>query len=504
MRFKTWFLSAAAVMVVVTLAAGCSSSAPTPTSVPIGPVDTPDAQATIDALVRSQPGRTPTPTVVPEKERALALEFATAHAVLVRDWDRFHLGLDTWREGLDSCDPSALQAALGRFARDFSGIAQAVGSLPRSPAVGELSTMLSGALEGEAKALRRLRDGWIPGDSSLFEDVEIQGAVSAAVQARVGDQLSGMQERAREESRIGVRVYSTGVERLNSAWDSFHQSYDEFRAEEADLSSVEVVGCLSALIARLRENVVDEVVALPTTPATLPVSEVLAGAVEEEDLALRRLRGTFEKKEVQSDPSDSADPSDPSDSAGSSDLSDSVFFEPRDLSLFDAFDAQLVATNTARRRALVALAEVLPGVSEEREAQVGAFSAGYQELTTALAAFHRGYDQWQGGEGECNRGAAVDSLGDFSISFSRIAERARQLPQATFLRPLGALLIEAAEVEVRALRGLRNEWRPFDSSVYGAFDGERDAAGKLRRQVAVGLQDLLARYQIPYDEVGTQ
>ena len=59
-------------------------------------------------------------------------------------------------------------------------------------------------------------------------------------------------------------------------------------------------------------------------------------------------------------------------------------------------------------------------------------------------------------------------------------------------------------MEVRALRGLRNEWRPFDSSVYGAFDGERDAAGKLRRQVAVGLQDLLARYQIPYDEVGTQ
>ena len=495
MRFKTWLLSAVAVMVAVTLAAGCSSSAPAPTSVPIGPVDTPDAQATIDALVRSQPGRTPTPTVVPEEERALALEFATVHAALVRDWDRFHLGLDTWREGLDSCDPSALQAALGRFARDFAAINGTVGSLPRSPAVSELSTMLSGALEGEAKALRRLRDGWIPGDSSLFEDVEIQRAVSAAVQARVGDQLSGMQERAREESRIGVSAYSTGVGRLNSAWDSFHQSYDEFRAEEADLSSVEVVDRLSALIARLRENVVDEVIALPTTPATLPVSEVLAGAVEDEDLALRRLRGTFEKKEVQSDPPDSADSSDPSDG---------VIFEPRDPSLFDAFDAQLVAANTARRQALVALAAVSLGVSEEREAQVGAFSAEYEELATALKAFHLGYDQWQRGERACNRSAAVDSLGDFSISFSRIAERARQLPRATFLGPLGALLIEAAEVEVRALRGLRNEWRPFDSSVYGTFDGERDAAGKLRRQVAVGLQDLRARYQIPHDEVGTQ
>ena len=495
MRFKTWSLSAVAVIATIALATGCSSSTPTPTSVPIGPEDPPDAQATIDALVRSQPGRTPTPTVVPEEERVLALQFATAHAALVQDWDRFHLELDTWREGLDSCDPTALQAALGRFARDFSGIAAAVGSLPRSPAVVELSKMLSEALEGEAKALRRLRDGWIPGDSSLFEDVETQRAVSAAVQGRVGDELSGIQERAREESRTELTAYSTAVVRLNTAWDGFHRSYDEFRAEEADLSSVEVVDRLSALITRLRENVVDEVISLPTTPATLTVSEVLAKAVEEEDLALRRLRGTFEKKEVESAPSDSAD---------SSDTPAEVIFEPRDPSLFGAFDAQLVATNTARRRALVALAEVSLDVSAEREAQVVAFSTAYEELTAELKAFHLGYDQWQRGEGECDRRAAVDSLGDFSISFSKIAERAGQIPRATFLRPLGELLIEAAEVEARAVRRLRNEWRPFDSSVYSAFDGERDSAGKLRRQVAVGLQDLLARYQISHDEVGTQ
>ena len=56
--------------------------------------------------------------------------------------------------------------------------------------------------------------------------------------------------------------------------------------------------------------------------------------------------------------------------------------------------------------------------------------------------------------------------------------------------------MEAVEREEQALRSLRNAWRPFDTGIYGELDSERSAAGKLRRQVAAGNQDLLARYEI--------
>ena len=514
MSFKRWFLSALAVGAMAAVAVGCNSSSPTPTSVPVGPGATPDAQATIDALARSRPDRTPTATAVPEEERKVVVEFAKGHADISRDWDRFHLEIDTWRQRLKSCDATALQAALSGFAGDFAGVVDAAGSLPRSAVVRHLAGRLTEALEGEARALRELRDGWTPTAPALFEAVEAQRASVAAVQAQVGDELADLRERTREESRTQVRAYSSAVDRLNLAWDTFHQSYDEFRAKEADLSSLEVVDSLSGLIAQLRRNVVEEIRSLPVAAATMQMSEVLGGAAEDEDLALRRLRGTFEKMEDLSftpAPSDSSSPADssaPSDSSGPADSSASsspatvVSFVPRDPTLFDTFDEQLVATNTSRRQALLTLAEILEAASEDREAEVDAFAAEYGDLTAALMQFHRGYDRWQHGEAECDRGSAVEDLGGFSLSFSRIADRARGLPRATLLRPLGELLIEAAERERRALRVLRNGWRPFDSSVYGAFDVERETAGKLRRQVASGLQDLLARYDIPPQEVG--
>ena len=64
------------------------------------------------------------------------------------------------------------------------------------------------------------------------------------------------------------------------------------------------------------------------------------------------------------------------------------------------------------------------------------------------------------------------------------------------MRPLGELLVEAIEREERALRELRNNWLPFDSDVYQGFDRERNAAGRLRRQVVAGLNSLISQYDL--------
>ena len=272
--------------------------------------------------------------------------------------------------------------------------------------------------------------------------------------------------------------YSTKFQALNSTWDAFHRSYDDLRAREADLSSLETVDLLSQLIVQFRD-IVAAVRDLPTNEATRQVSDILVGTAQDEDLALRQLRGTFEKSVAEGD---------------------GVTFRPLDPTLFDAFDAQLVASNTLRLQAGQALADVLNAISqetsEETKADAEEFAARLSALLKDWDEFHQDYDNWLKTEGGCDRSQASETLGGFTIGFAKIAGRVRDLPGATFLRPLGELLVEAAEREEQALRTLRNTWRPFDNDIYRTLDLERNNANRLRRQVGTGLQDLLARYKI--------
>jgi len=64
------------------------------------------------------------------------------------------------------------------------------------------------------------------------------------------------------------------------------------------------------------------------------------------------------------------------------------------------------------------------------------------------------------------------------------------------LRPLEELLVEAVRREEASLKELNGSWRPFDSAVYQLHDNQSLAAGKLTRQVGVGIQELLEQYGI--------
>jgi hypothetical protein len=110
--------------------------------------------------------------------------------------------------------------------------------------------------------------------------------------------------------------------------------------------------------------------------------------------------------------------------------------------------------------------------------------------------FHRDFDDWLDSEGGCDRSEVIQSLGEMSLDFGRLADRARDLPTASYLRPMGGLLVEAAEGEEEALRVLRNTWRPFVADVYKALDRQRADAGRSRRQASVGVQELLDRFQV--------
>ena len=475
MRLKKWLGALLLVGVFPIFLLACGADEPTATP---QPTPGPDTQATLEALAAQDAAApTPTPTPVNPVDRGEVLNFAKGHGTIAGDWDKFHAAFDIWREVLAACDASTFQVTLNGFAGYFTATTEDARGLPRDPIVRGLADNLIDAAELEQGALRQLRDNWRPGDPQIFEAVDAQRSSASDIREQVGDDLTDLQRRASPQIRGLLDSYSLDFKRINDRWDKFHADYDLLRSREGELSSSLTVESLSLLIDDFRVSIIQAIGLLPTTGLTRPATEVLAGAAQEEDLALRRLRGTFVKLEE--------------GQAGGE-----VTFQPQVPAPFDDFDAQLVRSNASRREATQALAHLVDRASTDNEAAANKFATAYNLLTGKWDQFHQGYDKWRSTEGGCDRAAAIDTLGAFSIDFGKIATRVRELPRAPFLRPLGELIVEAAEREEQSLREMRNIWRPFDTEVYQALDRERSAVGKLRRQVASGIQDLLPRYDI--------
>ena len=173
-----------------------------------------------------------------------------------------------------------------------------------------------------------------------------------------------------------------------------------------------------------------------------------------------------------------------------------VNIQAGDPGLFDAFDERMARTNDALRQAGIALDAAASEASPGGRAAVAGFTTGYDALLRQWDGFHGGYDTWMAAEGGCDRAAVTAAIGGFALRMGDIATSARQLPRAAPLRTLGELAVEAARREEEALRQLRGDWSPFDASVYRELDAELTASGRMRRQVSLGIQELLERYGI--------
>ena len=495
---------------VAILLVSCGDGEPETTPVPSGPSPTqivPKSATTPEA----QPTPTPGPMLsIPEMETAVG--FVVGHRTVTGNWDQFHADFDSWRQDLIACDASKLNVSLGEFAGRFVGITEAARRLPREAFIRELADIVVHAAETEEEAIRQLRDNWRPNDPAVFGQVDVQRSEASGLRRQVLDAILDLQVRTSLTSRARLGAYISAFEDLNSDWDEFQANYDTLRAREAERTSSETVLRLGGLIDDFRDITL-AARNLPTTEVTRHVSQFLSEAADDVDLALRRLRGTFEKFEDDSGDAEGVptsieefSPEEPELEVDEQQLADSndatstpeavVSFEPRNPTLFDAFDEQLVIGNALRREAVRELAHIIADTSEENEEFVQEFASQYDRVTQDWDSFHEDYDVWRATEGGCDRAEAIQTLGEFAARFDSLTDAVRALPRATFLRPLGELFVVAAELEDEALRHLRNTWHPFDASVYEALDQERNEAKRLRRQVAVGVQDLIAVHEI--------
>ncbi len=522
-------------------AAACASDVSTPPDRgPAGP--TPNAQATITALAQAVQFGTPTPTPAPVAARAAAQRFASQFEALSEDWDQAHLEFDEWRNGLAACTASHVTSALGRFASQSASITEAARSLPRPQVVRDLSDKLIEAAELEETALRQLRDtrqpnrGAIaPGTAptskngppevedgaeevdapsagppvSAFEEVAFARSSAAELRKLVADALNDRSSATEMGALAKIEAFAAMFQEVEASWDQFNQDYDALRNEAVGLSREETSARAGALIDQFRSITV-AIRNLPPFGATREVAELLGQTATRHDLALRRLRGGLTKSsevssktpenkgksdgdgsEAPNTPLENGEKSGEAGSEASNNNPDSGAAES-----FDNFDSQLVSSNAARTTARKLLAQARAEFSEETEARVGEFVDAYEDLVLSWDKFHDDYDQWRQVEGGCDRSQAIQALGGFSGDFGLVANAVRDLDAAAVLRSMGELLVQAAEREERALKELRDKWQPYDAGIYQAYDSERQAAGKLRRQVAVSLQQLLERFGV--------
>ena len=548
-----------AVCSILLLALACTAQQRAEPFTPPEPTAAPDIAATVTARDRALPQGGPEPTPVPASVSQAASEFAASYASLSQDWDGVHRDLDTWRQGLTSCDASSVRVALRGFSGDFNAVSRAAAGLSRHPSVRGMSDQLIEAARQEEAALRRLRDTWQPGEtgpepgaaSSSFgsngssgesdknngagnvvaapalqpgsEGVAQARANAMALRQSVADQLNDLQDMTGVDAEDQVAAFATAFDSLHSQWDQFHEDYDTFRATQPSMTPEGSLEGLNRLVDQHRELVLLHR-ALPSGANTRYVSDVLAIAAQDEDSALRRLRGSFQQegegdaeqassglfsglfglppngdKKVDGENGEGGMEESPTPTPapeGNGPPEVEVSIQAGDPGLFDAFDEQLGLTNQARREAGLALAGAVSAASADSRAAVTSFTIGHDGLVRSWDGFHSDYDSWMTAEGGCDRAEVTAAIGGFALRMGEIAASARQLPKAQPLRPLGELTVEAAHREEEALRQLRANWSPFEASVYQALDRELTASGKMRRQVSLGILELLDRYGI--------
>ena len=504
LRNLGWLLTGGVLLAAI----ACGSSSPAATGSVSTPIPTLDIPATVSAKGPAVPVRIPTATPVSPEVQQIAQQFNTGYDAINQEWDQLHQDFDAWRQGLITCDPSAVQASLVRFSGSIAGTTETARSLSRHSSVRGLADQLILAAEQEEEALRLLRDTWKPDlgeeepepeatsnglgsdsddsdvseqdESSVFEGVAVARSAASAIQKRVADQLSDLQQQTTPAAKDKVDDFDAAVQSASSDWDRFHRNYDSFRTVQGGLTSEGAAHRLGDLVNEFTD-VVLAIRDLPSTPSTDRAALLLANAVEDEDLALRMLRGAIPNgKEGNGEAPATGEPT-----------------------LFDFFDVEVVDANAARRQARLELASALESVSSDSRNAIEAFVTQYTALNEEWAAFHGDYDGWRSTEGGCNRTKAVQALGGFAIRASELSGDVRDLPRATFLRPLGELMVEAAEREEGAFKELRTSWRPFDPQVFQTLDRQRNTSGKLKRQVALGIQELLESYGIASSASGS-
>ena len=425
-------------------------------------------------------------------ERAVVADFTEQSRGLDGDWTEFREELDEWRAGLIDCHPSSVRDALRDFAVEFKAVTEQARNLPRAPLTKDLADSLITAAEDEEAALRELRDRWQPNSVSLFELVEVRRTESGAAQKGAEDAVAGMKrdlEQDDEPPGGEDEEFGQALETLAEGWDSLHQEYYDLLVHLSVLDVPDILTRLGVIGERLTE-IEAALGELPASEETESTVEALIEAAQAELSALRHLIDILLSVGGPASPGsgDGESPTDdprPSNGAG-----------PDIETLFSEMNSRVEEAEEELNEARRMPTTDIEGDREQNLADLAEFLEGHLALVAEWDAFHDRYDQWRRTEGGCNRAEVAGELAQFNVKAGRLAQKVRELPHLSHLLPIYDALVDAAEREEGAVRSLANSWQPFTVDAFKALDTERVTVDRLRRQAAIGLQELESRFEV--------
>jgi len=505
MRFKFGLTAPVAVAVFLVGVVACGQDSTVTAPVPAG-LNTPNIQATVTALALSQ-AQALTPTPVPEGVRQELLAFAAGHRSTSEDWDRFHREMDQWRDDVVACVPASFESALDAFAGRALGITQTARSLDRLPYLEALAARLTDAAEREEIAFETLSNDWQPksglssGSSSqtpgLFQQVASVRSSVDLERGKVARSLSARQTSLDEASLTAIESFASSMKILDSNWDQFHRDYDVFRVEQVEQGDDAAAGRLGGLLVQFA-SIVDRVQSLPDTLLTREIATQLADAADGEQLLLRRVLGSIggDGALIETVPV-LPDGLAATDTVNGEAVSSELALDGA--TVFDVFDTQIAVVNRLRRALRNDLSGARASLTESGQEDLAIFLEQARALEREWDEFHNSYDEWRRTNGGCDQGQALEALGQLATNFSQTVRDVKDLSSRPLVRGMGELLIQAVEREQAAVLSLRESWRSQDTSAFGRYTADRSFAETLRRQVALALQDLLARQGISGD-----
>ncbi len=445
------------------------------------------------------------PTALPAEALAAVDEFASQGAMLDEEWGQIREEFDEWGAGLTACLPSSMHQALNGFAIEFNGVTERARNLTRSQTTGELADVVIAAAEEEEAAYRQLRDRWQPNNVALFEAVETQRTAAAQAHSQAEDRAIELRETFEDSPDAEtINEFSLAFDKVKDDWQNLHDEYTELREEAESMEVEDVLAGLDELVKKLNEIIgaLDELPHLAGTENT--VDDMLSAAkVERKELRTAAKPAKPAKASSTTASATTTTDGDSSSSASSaagssttaqtSDAKDEAEEVP-ELPDFTKADESVEAGETALKQAARTVRSVADVDVEESLGELATFNSEHRRLRSAWDDFHDDYNAWRENEGGCDRADVISELDQFSLRMSSLASDVRALPQTGFLLPMYTLVVDAAEREETAMRTLRYTWQPFTVDAFKGLHEQRIVTDGLRRETAIGLQELRSRF----------
>ena len=240
-------------------------------------------------------------------------EFAESFASVAEDWEQLHEDYDSLREDTDVLDADAAS----RFAEEMAATVEALNELPDPPegaedAIDALLTAaqeeleaFQAAVEATATENGQAADGDTPSatpEPATELDIDTIDAAVGEAKKALEAARDAMEEPDDAETEDGIdperglaelQVFNREQRRLATAWDAFHDGYNEWRSNEGGCDRVAVMQTLDEYSLRV-SRLARDVRALPSAGYLLPVYTLLTDAAAIEENAIRRLRNTWQ------------------------------------------------------------------------------------------------------------------------------------------------------------------------------------------------------------------